>query len=176
MAKFTEVTAQQLKNTLARRFVPLADSLRDLLTKFGLRTYKVSIIRVRWSGGARGVGVAEVIDQTVLLPTPKISDMSALTAILQPVGMDEVGGIELSEVSGRYTEEQLRGLGEDGAPIDDDVEVFYEVEFPRVDGGPSIKRRFINRSAPTYNAGGLQWSLRLEKAHEDRSREGDTQG
>jgi hypothetical protein len=174
VAKFTVVTAQQLKKTLARKFVPLADSLRDLLTKFGLRTYRVSIVRERWSGGQRGVGAVEIISVVPILPTPKMSDLSSLTEIVQPIGLDEVGSAELSEISGRYTEEELRGLEADGTEVGPDTEIYYEVEFPRVDGGPSIKRRFFIRGVPNYNPGGLQWSVNLEKASEDRMRNGDS--
>ena len=57
MAKrFTEATSAQAKKSLARSFIPLADSLRDMLTKFGLRAYKVTIVRIEWSGGKRGRG------------------------------------------------------------------------------------------------------------------------
>lgn len=168
---FTKVTPESIKKSLARRFVPLADNLRDLLTKFGLRTYNVALVRVRWSGGMRGVGVPEVIKLEPLLPTPAITDLSALTELVQPVGLDEVGSIELSGLSGRYSEEFLRGLDYEGESIPVSDEVFYEIEFPRTDGGEALKRRFYGRSAPTYSAGKLQWSLRLERAHDDRPRD-----
>lgn len=171
--KFTQVTPAQIKASLVRKFIPLGDRLRDMLTKFGLRTYKVSIIRVQWSGGVRGEGTVSVVKETVIEPTPKISDLDSLTEFVQPVGLDEVGGIELSKISGRYTEEELRGLSSVGEEIPPDEEVFYEIEFPRPDGGPSLKRRFFTRSAPQYKPGQLQWTLRLEKTHNDRSREGD---
>jgi len=172
VAKFTEVTAQQIKKTLARKFVPLADNLRNLLTKFGLRTYKVSIIRIRWTGGRRGVGIAEVVLVTPLLPTPKVADLSSISEVVQAVGLQEDGGSEVSEISGRYTEEELRGQNPAGDDIPRDEEVFYEIEFPRLDGQPSIKRRFFIRSAPSYNAGSLQWSVSLTKTNEDRLRTG----
>lgn len=175
MAKrFTEVTSSQAKKTLARRFVPLADSLRDLLTKFGLRSYKVTIVRVEWSGGKRGRGTACVISELVLLPTPKISSFDALTELVQPVGLEELGSVELSQISGSFTEEQLRGTSNEGDPIPPNQEFYYEVEFHPHDGPPQ-KRRFYPRSAPTYSPGGLQWRIRLEKANEDRARNGDVE-
>lgn len=175
MAKrFTEVTSSQAKKTLARRFVPLADSLRDLLTKFGLRAYKVTIVRVEWSGGKRGRGTPAVVSELVLLPTPKISSLDALTELVQPVGLEELGSVELSQISGNFTEEQLRGTSNEGDSIPPNQEFYYEVEFFPHDG-PSQKRRFFPRSAPTYKPGGLQWVIRLEKANEDRQRNGDVE-
>lgn len=169
--KFTTVTAKQAAKTLARRFIPLADSLRNMLTTFGLRSYKVSMVRVRWSGGARGVGTPTVESEEVILPTPKVGSLDALSELAQPIGLDEQGSIELSQISGRYTEDQLVGLEPGGREIDPNLEFYYEIEFfPTTEGS---KRRFYPRSVPTYMPGRLQWSLRLEKATADRERNGD---
>lgn len=173
MAKFFDPTSAQLAKTLAQRFIPLADQLRDLLTKFGLRPYKVKIIRVKWSGGERGLGTFTVLSETAILPTPRVQDMQSLTEIVQAVGLDEVGMIRVDEISGRFTEDELMGRDTDGNSIPLDEEVFYEIEFPRLDGKPSNRRRFYPRSPPQYFAGRLQWSLNLEKANEDRLRNGD---
>lgn len=173
MAKFTDPTSLQLNKTLARRFIPLADKLRDMMTKFGLRPYKVRIMRVKWSGGMRGVGAAFVTNELHLLPTPLISDLNTLTDVVEVVGLTEVGSIQLSEVSGRFSEDELMGRDEDGNPVPADEEFFYEVEFPRSDGKASTRRRFYMRSPPQYHAGKLQWTIRLEKASEDRDRTGD---
>lgn len=171
--KFTDPTSLQLNKTLARRFIPLADKLRDLMTKFGLRPYKVRVMRVKWSGGSRGVGQPSVVSELHILPTPLISDLTSLQEIVQPVGLDEVGSILLSEVSGTLTEDDLMGRGTDGESVGVDDEVFYEIEFPRPDGKASTRRRFYMTSPPHYFAGKLQWQIRLEKAHEDRDRSGD---
>lgn len=173
MAKFTQVTSQQTKKTLARRFVPLGDRLRDLLTKFGLRTYRVTLVTIKWSDGARGVGTPSVVKEELILPTPKLLDMATLTELVQPIGLDEAGSIEVSQISGRYTEDQLMGRDEDGADIPEDSEFFWELEFPRLDGKPGEKRRFFPRGAPMYHPGRLQWVVRLEKGHADRQRGGD---
>lgn len=166
---FTEVTSAQAKAALVRRFIPLADRLRDLLTRFGLRSYRVALVYVQWSGGERGVGVPSVVREVPLLPTPKVSTLASISEIVQPVGLDEVGSIELSQVSGRFTEEELRGLGQDGSELPPDMEFFYEVEFFPQEG-QAQKRRFFPRSPPAYMAGRLQWVVRLEKANEDRAR------
>lgn len=174
MSRFTTVTTRQAKATLARDFVDLADDLRDMLTQFGLRTYKVSMIRLQWSGGRRGRGAPIIVSEEALLPTPKISSLDALTELVQPVGVDELGAIELTQISGRYTEEQLTGKGVDGSPIPPNEEFFYEIEFfPQA--GPSKKRRFQTKTAPNYFPGKLQWVLRLEKANDNRALNGDPQ-
>jgi len=175
MAKrFTEVTSSQAKKTLARRFIPLADSLRDMLTKFGLRAYKVTIVRVEWSGGKRGRGASSVLSEKVILPTPKMSSLDALNEMVQPIGLEELGSVELSQISGTFSEEDLRGTSAEGDAIPQSQEFYYEVEFYPHDGPPQ-RRRFFPRSAPVYYPGRLQWSIRLEKANEDRQRNGDAE-
>ncbi len=173
--RFTTVTTNQAKNTLARRFIPLADSLRDLLTKFGLRSYRVSFLRIAWSGGKRGRGTPTIIEETTILPTPKISSLDAVSELLQPIGLSEVGSIQLSGISGTYTEEQLLGLSPEGDDIPPDQEFFYEVEFFPNDGA-SKKRRFFPKGVPNYAAGRIQWTIALEKANDDRARNGDPEG
>jgi hypothetical protein len=174
--KFTQVTTQQAKNTLARDFIGLADDLRDMLTQFGLRTYSVSTVRIQWSGGKRGRGTPVVTEQNSILPTPKIGSLDGLQELVQNVGISEIGSLELSQVSGRFTEEQLRGFSEAGEGLPQDTEFFYEIEFFPNDTGPSRKRRFTVMGAPTYFPGRLQWSVRLEKSNDDRARNGDPQG
>lgn len=175
MAKFTTVTSQQAKQTLARDFIGLADDLRDMLTQFGLRTYAVRTVKIQWSGGKRGRGTAIVLAEETLLPTPKISALDGLQELVQSIGLDELGSVELSQISGRYTEEQLRGFTEAGDGIPGDQEFFYEIEFFPHEG-PSHKRRFFTKSAPAYHPGRLQWTVRLEKVNNDRARGGDPQG
>ena len=170
---FDDATQLQLGNTLAQKLIPIADNIRNLYTRFGLRSYKLRIVRVRWSGGRRGRGVPEVMETADLLPTPLVQDLSTLTEVLNPVGLDEVGVIGVSEISGNFTDDQLRWLSDDGVPPGVDEEVFYEIEYPQPDGSLSVKRRFSLRGAPYYNAGRFQWQVRLERANEDRTRGGD---
>lgn len=171
--KFTKLSGSDLSKTLASCLIPVADSLRDIYTQLGLRTYSVKILRTSWTGGRRGVGVEYIKEQIDILPTPKISALDEITEILQPVGLDEVGAIRLTEISGRFTEDDLLGRIPNGIPIDKDEQIFYEIEFPRLDSISGVKRRFVIRSAPYYDATILQWSVRLERTREDRSRNGD---
>jgi hypothetical protein len=171
---FTVVTGLQLAKTLQRTLLPVADKLRDLLSVFGMRPYTVKIVRVQWSGGSRGLGMPNLIpgSEFLLLPTPKMTDLAGVQEIVQPVGLDEVGSILVTQISGQLTEEQLRGIDDDGTPIPNDQEIFWEVEFLRSDGLSGQKRRFQLRAAPQFFAGKFQWQVTLEKAHEDRARDG----
>lgn len=169
---FTVQTPQMFSNSLARLLVGPADKLRNLYTTFGLRPYIVRLVRTRWSGGARNRGEESVIGTPeLLLPTPLILDLLTLTPIVSPIGSDERGGILLTEVSGCYTEEHLRGLDDvTGAPIPADQSFYYEVQFLRADGAPGEFRRFNANSAPTFVADDFLWQVKLERSRPDRIR------
>lgn len=169
--KFTKLSGTQLANTFASSLIETADSLRDLYVQFGLRSYQVSIIRTAWTGGKRGIGTEYIKHELELLPTPKVNSFSSLSEILQPVGLDEVGSVSLSEISGRFTEDELLGRDKIGLPLAKDEQVFYEIHYPRSDGNPGVRRRFVVKGAPYYSASSLEWTIDLEKSHEDRARD-----
>jgi hypothetical protein len=170
---FTSVDSHSINCTLARRLTSTADSLRDLYTAFGLRPYRVKLVKTRWSEGVRGHGVEEVSLERLIEPTPLVLDLSALQEIVQPVGLDEIGTIRLEQVSGRYTEDTLRGYDDQGNPPGPDEQFYYEIEFPVPGDSDGVRRRFFLRSAPMYFADKFQWVLVLERSHEDRARNGD---
>jgi hypothetical protein len=166
---FTIVEPGGLGKTLATKLIPVADKIRDLHTVFGGRVYTVSIYRTRWSGGSRGLGDETIIFKQDIRPTPRITDLGTLTQILNPTGLDESGTIQLSEISGRFTEDSLLGIDTEGRePLESD-HVFYEIEFV---GRPSVRRRFGLRSAPNYKPYQFQWFITLQKLDEDRARDG----
>lgn len=170
-SKFTKLSGTQLANTFASSLVDVADSLRDLYVQFGLRSYQVSIVRTAWTGGRRGIGIEYVKHELELLPTPKVNSFSSLTEILQPVGLDEVGSVGLSQISGRFTEDELLGKDKNGLPLGKDEQVFYEIHYPRSDGNPGVRRRFVVKGTPYYSASRLEWTVELERSHEDRSKD-----
>lgn len=170
---FSVLEGTDAQRTLAQRLVRPADRLRNLYTRFGMRPYRVMIIRTRWSADRRGKGVEELIFQQEILPTPKITDLGTLTEVLNPTGLDEGGTIQVSEISGRFTEDLLIGIDPEGRdPLKTD-NVYYEIEFPRLDGKPGTRRRFGIRAAPTYRSDQFQWIVTLEKIDEDRGRQGE---
>lgn len=169
---FTKATPQIVKRSIANKLIRIGDKLRDLNTRFGVRRYNVRILRTVSDGEQRGAGVETVLSELLLLPTPKISDMSGLRAVLNLSGLDEVGDIQLSEVSARFTEDQLRGYGEDGAPPAKNENVYYEIEFVRTDGRDSDRRRFVVATAPNNVPDNVEWVISLKRARGDRLRDG----
>ena len=169
---FSELSPAQYQQTLVAEFVPLADELRDMLTSFGMRPYTVHLVRIHWSGRERYEGTATVIADDPILPTPKLTSLDALAEVLHVIGLDEHGSVQVSQISGSYTEDDLRGQGAGGEPVAATDEFFYEIMFPRPDGLPGERRRFSLSGTPIYDAGRLQWTVRLEKADQDRTRDG----
>lgn len=169
---FTVQSAQSFSSSLSRLLVGVADRLRDLATRFGQRPYNVWRVRTRFSGGARGFGEEAILGEPErILPTPLVLDLVSLKPIVSPVGVDEVGGCMLTEISGCYTEEQLRGIDNlDGTPIPADQGFYYDIEFLRADGIQGERRRFNVTSVPAYIADDFGWQLRLERARPDRVR------
>lgn len=168
-------TTGRSSGSLVSSLIPCVDSIRDLYTQFGARPYQVMLVWTRWSGGERGVGVEEVVREELLLPTPKLGDMAALSRDLSPVGVDEVGSVRIAEISARFTEDYLVGRCDDGGAIPEDQNFYWEVRFPRADGfGP--RRRFVPKSAPMLDSTKFQWSISLLKVSEDRMRSGDVRG
>lgn len=173
---FTVATADHFRKSLGQKLIPVVDKARDINTQLGLRPYRVKIIRTRWSGGKRSRGVEQVISELDILPTPLVVDMRGLSEVITPIGVNEQGVVQLQEISGRYSEEQLLGVGSNGDPLPSDQNVYYEIEFMRRDGAPSEKRRFIRDGLPSYNAGRVQWEVTLVSANENRSRDGEPHG
>ncbi len=161
-----------LCGSLAQNLVGVADNLRNLYTVFGLRPYNVSLVRTRWTGGKRNLGVEEVVDVTPVVPTPLLSDLTAVSQINSPIGLDEIGDILISEVSGAYTEDQLVGYTK-GHLIALDEQFYWEVEFPPpCEGHAGERRRFTVNMAPMYYADRFGWEVRLTRQRIDRTRKG----
>lgn len=165
--------ASGLSRTLAGRLVKVADRVRDLATRFGLRPYRVYIVRTRWTAGERGAGAEYVTQELELQPTPRVASLDSLAEVIQPVGIVEEGTLRVDEISGRYQEEHLRGYGSDGAPPEPDEQVFWEVEWVRQDGQPGERLRFTVRGKPAYEPGRLAWSVTLTRAQQARGRQGE---
>lgn len=166
------VLPNPLCNTLAHQLIRSADVIRNLYTTYGLRPYNVSLIHTRWSGGKRNIGVEEVVDVTNIVPTPLLSDLSQVAQVNSPIGLDEIGDILVSEVSGAYTENQLTGYTP-GMLLAKDENFYWEIEFPPpCEGQPGERRRFTVNAAPMYYADKFQWQIRLTRQRVDRTRSG----
>lgn len=171
---FTVVGPGMLGKTLTRKLIPVVDKIRDLHTRFGGRVYNVSIIRTQWTGDARGKGTESITSITPIRPTPRVVDLGSLQEVTSLMGLEESGSVSVNHISGRFTEEILLGVDAGQRQPGLDENVFYEIEFPRTDGLPGVKRRFHIRAAPNYDPYGFHWSIVLEKADEDRALHGDS--
>jgi hypothetical protein len=171
---FTSLRGVSLGSTLIRKLVPTVDKLRDLATKFGIRPYEVHVIRTRWSGGERGVGEEYIVQDVMILPTPKVSDLTGLNIQIESIGSIEAGSLRITQISMAYTEDQLSGKDSNGNPPGDEEQVYYEIYIPGSDGtlANGVRRRFTIISAPTLKAGSVQWQVMLGRTAGDRDRAG----
>lgn len=170
--KFTTISGEFC--SLTQKMIPTVDRLRDLYTRFGARLYTVTMVHTRWTGGVRGVGQEVVVSEVTILPTPKVSDLSALSQLTTPIGSQETGTLRVSEISGCYSEEMLSGEI-NGRQPDESENFFYEVTFLRPDGQPSDRRRFLP-GTPSYDALRFEWTVDLDRAYDNRTPYGEPSG
>jgi hypothetical protein len=172
------LSPEQARRTLANRLSRVGDRVRQLETRLGLRPYRCFLVWTQWTGGEPGHGDPAERIAMELLPTPKVRSLDSVTFSVFHAGTIPAGSIKLSEVSARYTYDQLKGLMVPGHEhqdrIPNDWEFFYEV---REDGrGDDPARRFKFRllSEPNRHPENLEWTLMLEKISEDRGRNGES--
>lgn len=171
--EFTELSQADLSRTLARALVPCVDAVRDLYTCLGVRPYEVAMIRTRWSSGRRGVGVEEVVEERKILPTPLVPSLNALDTVVEAIGEQEMGEITVSQISARYTEDELLGRRPGGEESEPGEDFFWEVRL-LTDDGMGWRRRFLPHSAPHLDFLKFQWTINLLRAVADRARSGET--
>ena len=167
-SRFTVPTIQTIGGTLARRLIPVADRMRDLPVRFGLRVYRVRIVLVRSSSGSRGVGVERVVEEREILPVPLVEGLDGITDDLEEVGRLQQGQIIVRGISGEYEEWWLQGRPDSEQQVPDGLAVFYEVEHVQT----RRKRRYVIASVPAWKADGLEWVVTLEAAANERTRRG----
>jgi hypothetical protein len=149
------------------------DRARDMESRAGLRPYTVTIVRARASGlRARGDGPTEVTGEWALLPTPKIGDLTGIGDVLDADQLRERGTVLLTEISLRYSESLLMGLGDDGVAIPAGEAVWYEVRYLDGSGRCTLRRRFVRNSAPFADMAQAMWSVVLLRAPWDRDQQG----
>jgi len=169
----------EYKDTLLGSFVEdgCLDELRQLAAELGARPYRVFLVQTIWSGARRGQGVERIKTEVEILPTPKVDPMTGINLQLQAVGLDEVGGLQITEIPPRYQENALRGLGPNGEALAPNEEFFWEVSLSRGDSESKRRRRFQIQGVPSYHAadgGALQWHVRLLRAGTDREADGSS--
>jgi hypothetical protein len=189
------LTPDEAKRTLAARFGPRVDSLRQLNTRYGLRPYRVTLVWTKWTGSGRGAGKELPILEYEILPTPNVKSMDSVSFSIFHAGTVPVGSIRLTEVTLSLTFDELNGHAmprteececdreavreweeKKRQPHADQIpqpfDFFYELrEDGRGDHEPvRLKYRLLN--VPMREPGKVQWSLMLEKIAEDRNRDG----
>lgn len=179
--------------TVAHRLTGVADRLRQLNTRFGLRSKRVFLVWTRWSGAERGEGEESLLAEIELLPTPRVSDLSSISRRAYAVGVFPEGSIRVDQISaGAYTYDVLRGLSipsqttsapraDTGASVNGDpiekasdprIDFWYEVQEDGRGDNPAARQRFRVFGGPSRNEGSLYWAVNLERADEARNRLG----
>jgi hypothetical protein len=172
------------RKTLVHRFAARADRLRQLYTRFGMRSRRVFLVWTVAAGEERGAGSESVIARRELLPTPKVSDATGITR--RPISIGEIpdGSVRLEQVSaGAYTEDNLRGKsipqdyaqgmpqpgssqqlgGTDGNPlVVQPFDFFYEIVEDGRGDDPAARSRFRLLASPWRNESGMYWGIYLQ--------------
>ncbi len=162
--------------TLAQRLIPTVDKIRQLNTSFGLRPYRVWLVHLRWTGPARGMGVAEVVSRREILPTPRVEDMGSTARELAAVGLTEEGSLRLTEVSATLSEDDLLGRTPDIRRPDlprtgiQAYEFYYEVQHQRRPDEPAVRRIYVPDAAADLKPGRFGWTVHLKRRQGDPAR------
>lgn len=189
MPKVRALTPDQARRTLANRFGPRADRLRQLNTNFGIRSKRVFLVWTEWKADERGEGEEVILSRVELLPTPRVSDLTAIQrrAFLQGALPD--GSIRVDEISvARYTEDNLKGLvipgdvpGQPGRAVNPhgverdtkgNVSFFYEVVEDGRGDDPAARQRFNLNGYPARLESRLQFAVYLVRESKDMNRLG----
>lgn len=147
---------------------PVIDDLRGLNTEFGIRPYRIFLVRTKWDGGQRGVGIESVLTKVEILPRPLVVDLASLDRRSAPVGLQETGDVLMREISfTAFKEDDLMGrVSADGQPaVDEDF--FYGIEEDTDVHTNTLQvsgRRFYPERATYLDTGkGLEWSVSLKR-------------
>lgn len=160
--------------TLLGELSECVDCWRQIASDLGARPYRIYLVKTRWTGKRRGEGVENPVDVHEITPTPKAEPVSSIQQQLQDIGLDEVGSLQITEISPRYTEDRIMGRTEQGKDIAANESFYWEVVLTRNRPGERAKRRrFMVTGVPSYEATKLQWTVRLVRAGSDRDAEGN---
>lgn len=109
--RIAPLTPVQAQHTLAQRLTGRVDRLRQLNTRFGLRARRVFLVHVGWNGERAGEGEPRILNRVELLPTPRVSDATAVNQRSWSAGTLPEGTIRVDQISARaYTLDMLTGV------------------------------------------------------------------
>jgi hypothetical protein len=157
------------QKTLGESLGPTIDVIRQIGTSLGLRPYRVFLVHWEWPQ-TKGIGAPVEISRREIMPTPKVADMSGMPFSLAAVGMTEMGGVRVSQISQRFSEDDLIGRTPDlrdtvhPKTSRGNVEFFYEIVEARQTVPPPKPRRFVPQGVPMLNRTGMEWRLSLTRS------------
>lgn len=154
--------ANAWRKTLIANLTPCIDSVRELNADYGLRPFRVFLVKTRWTGGARGRGVETVVSEEEILPMPKVETLASINMVMMTVGTDENGDVRISEISLKYDENKLMGRGPGGEPLDNAESFRWELQ--NIARGESWRRSFVVRGVPDFKPGQMQCTVVLARA------------
>lgn len=157
--------------SLAAELASTADDIRQLYTDAGLRPYRVFMVVEHWSGGQVGRGKVHTTE-TELLPTPKVNVKGSYDG-LTAAGRQPKGSVMITEISARYTEDEIVGLFT--PPAKPDQVTFLEVSVDARDG-KTRRRRYTIKNAPQLDAENFQWTAVGVSQSSERTRDGKVTG
>lgn len=161
------------KDSLVGELFGCVDVIRQIATDLGARPYRVFLVWTLWSGEERGEGVEAIVREEEILPVPKVAELSGIQLQLLDIGMDEQGAVQVSQISPRYTENQLLGRKQDGSGVAKNETFSWEVRLDKGDMSDlKRRRRFMIKGVPSFKADSLMWSVNLIRAGSDREHDG----
>lgn len=174
--KPSPLSRDEAMSSLVEELGETVDSIRQIATDLGARPYRVFLITTEWTGEEIGEGIERVASEVEILPTPKVSPITALSKSLTQAGLIEQGELRVTGISTSFKEWELRGVQQDGKDLPDNRQFFYEMRMDaRSPTAETLRRRFALSKVPFYDAERVQWVVELKKAAEDRMSTGDLQ-
>jgi hypothetical protein len=155
------------------------DRARQMQVRLGLRPYNVDLVWSKWSGGARGKGTETIVVREPLTPTPVVTlqiDRESTAG-----GYNESGSMTVTEISVRYTSDELSGILSKRIcelhcveEVPQPYDFYYEVTEDGRGDDPAARRKFMIAGAPAREA--FQWTVKLERMSVDNKRNGKPEG
>lgn len=164
----TPLTCPQ--SSLTESLGSVVDRMRQLSTDFGQRPYRVFSVVYQWSGGEEGKGDLSIVAENEFLPTPLV-DIGSTGKEATPAGTKETGGARMSELSPRYTEDQIEALLP--TALQDGQFSFVEVRMDARDGSSVVRRRYTIKDTPRRRVEEFDWFVKLTVQQSPRTRAGE---
>ena len=195
MPRVRPLNPGEASRTLANRLGGRVDRLRQLETRFGLRARRVFLTHTVFDGEERGEGNERVISRAELLPTPRVTDASAVNLRPWSGGVLPEGSIRVDQISiARYTLDVLTGarfaeglfagqLVHRATPVSGSSEdpriwrqvlFFYEIVEDGRGDNPAYRERFRLLGVPWRAEGQFGFGVLLEAESEPLGRDGES--